>query len=107
MAAGANPDFVEIKRAFEMAHMQNPADVQVLLSLGVLMFLQRDFQQAKQYFKMAIKEDPMNHSLWNKYGAACAQLLQNEQSVQAYKLAIDLRPNYVRTIVNLGLSYNN
>ena len=71
------------------------------------MFLQRDFEKAKLYFKNAIKEDPLNHSLWNKYGAACAQLLETPQSIQAYKLAIDLRPNYVRTIVNLGLSHNN
>ena len=55
----------------------------------------------------AIKEEPLNHSLWNKYGAACAQLLKTEESIRAYKLAIDLRPNYVRTIVNLGLSHNN
>ena len=44
----------------------------MLLALGVLMFLQRDFRQAQTYFANAIKEDPMNHSLWNKYGAACA-----------------------------------
>lgn len=87
--------------------MQNPADTDVLLALGVLMFLQRDFAKAKTYFAIAIKESPLNHSLWNKYGAACAQLLQTEESIQAYKLAIDLRPNYVRTIVNLGLSHNN
>lgn len=71
------------------------------------MFLQRDFASAQAYFATAIKEEPLNHSLWNKYGAACAQLLQTEESIKAYKLAIDLRPNYVRTIVNLGLSHNN
>jgi len=63
--------------------------------------------QARTYFAAAIKEEPLNHSLWNKYGAACAQLLQTEESIRAYKLAIDLRPNYARTIVNLGLSHNN
>lgn len=103
----SNLDFIDIKNAFTVAHRQNPADTQVLLSLGVLMFLQRDFAMAKLYFAKAIKEDPLNHSLWNKYGAACAQLLETDKSIQAYKLAIDLRPNYVRTIVNLGLSHNN
>ena len=57
------------------AHTQNPGDTQVLLALGTLEFLQRDFAQAQQYFATAIKEEPLNHSLWNKYGAACAQLL--------------------------------
>jgi len=78
-----------------------------LLALGTLEFLQRDFAKAKNYFATAIKEEPLNHSLWNKYGAACAQLFNTEESIRAYKLAIDLRPNYVRTIVNLGLSHNN
>lgn len=52
--------------------MQNPGDAQVLLALGTLEFLQRDFAKAKNYFATAIKEEPLNHSLWNKYGAACA-----------------------------------
>ena len=106
-AQGENIDFVEIKNAFMAAHQQNPQDASVLLALGTLMFLQRDFAQAKVYFATAIREEPLNHSLWNKYGAACAQLLQTDESIRAYKLAIDLRPNYVRTIVNLGLSHNN
>ena len=32
-------DFIEIKNAYETAHMQNPTDANVLLALGVLMFL--------------------------------------------------------------------
>lgn len=100
-------DFVEIKAYFDQAHASKPADSQVLLALGVLMHTQRDFGKAEEYFVGAIKEDPTNHSLWNKYGASLAQQLQTVKSMAAYQQALDLRPNYVRTIVNLGLAFNN
>ena len=29
------------------------------------------------------------------------------QAIAAYKQALDLRPNYVRTLVNIGLANNN
>ena len=49
----------------------------------------------------------MDHSVWNKYGAALANSLKTEEAMSAYKQAIDLRPNYVRTLVNIGLANDN
>ena len=62
----------DINSSFEIALQQKPGDAQVLLALGVLQFIQRDYIKAANFFEMAIKEDPENHSLWNKYGAALA-----------------------------------
>jgi len=45
--------------------------------------------------------------VWNKYGAALANSMRTEEAMNAYKIAIDLRPNYVRTLVNIGLANNN
>jgi len=45
--------------------------------------------------------------VWNKYGAALANSMQTDKAKDAYKLALDLRPNYVRTLVNIGLAYTN
>ena len=73
----------------------------------MLQFIQRDYVKAANFFETAIKEDPENHSLWNKYGAALAQNLDTPRCIAAYQQALDLRPNYVRTIVNLGLAHNN
>ena len=33
--------------------------------------------------------------------------MKTDEAMQAYKLALDLRPNYVRTLVNIGLAHNN
>lgn len=56
---------------------------------------------------MAIKENPIDHSIWNKYGAALANSLKSEEAMLAYKSAVELRPNYVRTLVNMGLAFDN
>ena len=63
--------------------------------------------KASIYFEKAIKENPMDHSVWNKYGAALANNMKTEEASLAYKQALDLRPNYVRTLVNIGLAHNN
>jgi len=78
-----------------------------LTALGVLQFIRRDFQKATIYFERAIKENPIDHSVWNKYGAALANNMKSEEAIAAYKQALDLRPNYVRTLVNIGLAFNN
>ena len=62
--------------------------------------------KAGQCFVTAIKENPTDHTLWNKFGACMSNNMNIPQAIQAYEQALDLRPNYVRTIVNLGLAKN-
>ena len=52
------------------AHQMKPSDTSVLMVLGTLHFIRRDYNQAREAFASAIKENPTDHSLWNKYGAA-------------------------------------
>jgi peroxin-5 len=33
--------------------------------------------------------------------------MKTDEAMDAYKQALDLRPNYVRTLVNIGLAQNN
>jgi Flp pilus assembly protein TadD len=47
-----------------------PKDTQVMMALGVLLFMLNRFRDAAELFSLAIREDPTNHSLWNKLGAA-------------------------------------
>ena len=97
----------EVEMAFNEASTIKPADTQVLTALGVLQFIRRDFDKASVYFERAIKENPIDHSVWNKYGAALANSMRTDQATVAYRQALDLRPNYVRTLVNIGLANNN
>jgi Flp pilus assembly protein TadD len=83
----------------------NPKDSNLCLAMGVLAFIQRDFKEAKIHFQNGIRENPTDHTLWNKYGAALANNLEVEEAIKVYQTALDLRPNYVRTMANIGLAY--
>jgi Flp pilus assembly protein TadD len=86
--------------------MMKPSDSQVLLALGILNFIGRNYVEASECFVLGIKENPTDHSMWNKFGACMSNNMDLQQAVAAYEQALDLRPNYVRTIVNLGLAKN-
>ena len=43
------------------------------MALGVLNFLQFNFEKAQLNFKTAIKLKPNDATLWNKYGASLTQ----------------------------------
>jgi peroxin-5 len=76
------------------------------MALGILNFIQRDYMAAGETFVEAIKENPTDHTLWNKLGACMSNNMDIKRAIEAYEQALDLRPNYVRTIVNLGLAHN-
>lgn len=100
-------DLDQVEQAFTEACKIKPTDTDVLTALGVLQFIRRDFQKAGNYFETAIKENPIDHTVWNKYGAALANSMRPQEATAAYKQALELRPNYVRTLVNIGLAHNN
>ena len=88
----------------------NPGDVDIHSVLGVLWNLTREYQHAEEAFKEAIKCDPQNASLWNKLGATQANSSRpdgSKDAVLAYRKALELKPNYVRAWVNMGISYAN
>jgi Flp pilus assembly protein TadD len=68
-------DFDTVRSAFLQAHTLKPKDSNVALALGVLAFIQRNFKEAALMFEDGIRENPTDHTLWNKYGAACANNL--------------------------------
>lgn len=78
-------DLDEVENAFNEATALKPSDTQVLTSLGVLQFIRRDFNKASVYFEKAIKENPIDHSVWNKYGAALANSMRTEEAKSAYQ----------------------
>ena len=65
-------DLNDLEFAFNEANKLKPSDTQVLNALGVIQFIRRDFQKASVYFENAIKDNPIDHTIWNKYGAALA-----------------------------------
>eukprot|EP01102_Stenamoeba_stenopodia_P018072 TRINITY_DN657_c0_g1_i1.p1 TRINITY_DN657_c0_g1~~TRINITY_DN657_c0_g1_i1.p1 ORF type:complete len:462 (-),score=85.73 TRINITY_DN657_c0_g1_i1:44-1375(-) len=94
------------RRASEMC----PHDADLFAVLGVLYNLSREYDLAIESFKQAIVLDPKNYSLWNKLGATQANSPRpqgSKEAVYAYRKALELKPNYVRAWVNMGISYAN
>eukprot|EP00347_Sterkiella_histriomuscorum_P009094 403342540 len=97
----------EVHEAYEKAYQLNSKDSNLCLAMGVLAFIRRQFQEAITHFQNGIRENPTDHTLWNKYGAALANNTDIDQAIQVYQTALDLRPNYVRTLANIGLAMRN
>jgi peroxin-5 len=70
----------------------------------VLYFIKRDFEISVGLFDRALKLDPSNYSLWNKMGASLAHLGRPDEAIHCYHKALDIKPNYVRVWVNLGIA---
>lgn len=125
---GHHPEYAGIERApgsdtanlFEQQRMViemflqaaeiNPTDVDIHTVLGVLWNLTREYHLAEEAFKEALKYDPESASLWNKLGATQANSSRSDGSkdaVVAYRRALELKPNYTRAWVNMGISYAN
>lgn len=77
------------------------------LALGILSFLIKDFPGAARFFEDGIRANPTDHTLWNKYGAAMANSKEIDAAIKIYNQALELRPNYVRTMANIGLAHRS
>lgn len=74
-------------------------------SLAILFFIKRDYDRAIDLFQRALQLDPTNYLLMNKVGAAMAHLGRADEAIKLYHMALNVRPNYVRVWVNLGIAH--
>ena len=70
-------------------------------------FIHRDFDVSVNLFKEALYYDNTNYSLWNKLAATLAYLGKTDNAIESYHKALELKPNYVRVWVNLGIAQGN
>jgi peroxin-5 len=82
-------------------------DSDFCMAYGVMAYIAREYKLAVDLMNKAVEIDPLNFSAWNKLGACLAQLNETEMSRLAYRKALDLKPNYVRPWVNLGMTYSS
>ncbi|KAH8598014.1 hypothetical protein B0O99DRAFT_684073 [Bisporella sp. PMI_857] len=93
----------------------NTFDPDVQVGLGVLLFSARQYQLAADCFLSAIQSNSPGttnsasqlHLLWNRYGACLGNMNLYDEAVEAYEMALAIKPNCVRARYNLGLLYYN
>jgi len=112
-AAGSPPDSSQALshtvRMFEAAAARagGAGDAELLVALGVLQHLARQYSPAIASFEAALKLRPGDYSLWNKMGATLANNARSGEAVHAYQRALDLKPNYMRAWTNMGIALAN
>lgn len=83
---------------------QNASSADAHVALGVLYNLSRDFDGAVEAFRVALQTRSSDYSLWNKLGATLANSGRSSEAIDAYQRALELKPNYMRAWVNMGIS---
>ena len=103
-------DAAHVREMFLRASEFAPKDPDVWAVLGVLYNLSREYDLAIDAFERACQLDPTNYSLFNKLGATYANSAHPEgakNAIKAYRRALELKPNYVRSWANMGISFAN
>lgn len=62
--------------------------VDLCMTLGVLKFIDRNFDMAAEYFREGINISPNDGTLWNKLGATQANSGKNDKALECYKNAL-------------------
>lgn len=63
--------------------------------------------EAEELLKLAIQNDPTNHILYLAAGSTYESLGQMDDAINAYKKAIELKPDAWQAYYNLGAYHNN
>ena len=64
--------------------------------IGLLYNLSFEYSKAIDCFKAAVAKRPDDYLLWNRLGATQANSTRNEEAVEAYFHALDIKPTYTR-----------
>jgi tetratricopeptide (TPR) repeat protein len=98
---------IVLERFIEARDAGGLNDPDFCLANAIVSYIGREYKLAVEMMNRALDIDPKNYSNWNKLGACLAQLYETDLSRKAYRQALDLKPNYVRPWVNLGMTYSS
>ena len=85
-------------------HSQGIVDADLQAGLGVLFYTSNMFDRAKDCFGAALSVRPTDYQLWNRLGSSLSNGNNHEESLGAYREALNLRPTYVRAISNVAVA---
>jgi len=88
-------------------HSKGIVDADLQAGLGVLFYTSNQFDRAKDCFEAALSVRPTDYQLWNRLGSSLSNGNDHEESLGAYREALNLRPTYVRAISNVAVACLN
>jgi peroxin-5 len=87
-----------------MQHSKGIVDADLQAGLGVLFYASNQYDRAKDCFETALSVRPTDYQLWNRMGSSLSNGNNQEESLGAYREALNLRPTYVRAISNVAVA---
>ena len=91
--------------AYMKALETKPNDLQILIRLGQIKYLQRDFKTALDWFTKAYEIDASNKVVCRYLGLSYYNLSELQKAVEYLKKALEIDPNYTLAMRNLGICY--
>jgi arylsulfatase A-like enzyme/Tfp pilus assembly protein PilF len=93
-----------------ISHYQKAVSIQsnfgpLRRDLGLLQFQQRDYAGAAQNLAKAVDLGIREHIVFNSLGISYSRTNQLRKSVESYKQALELNPQFAETHVNLAIAY--
>ncbi|KAF9793357.1 peroxisome targeting signal receptor [Thelephora terrestris] len=88
-------------------HSKGVVDADLQAGLGVLFYTSNQFDRAKDCFEAALSVRPTDYQLWNRLGSSLSNGSNHEESLGAYREALNLRPTYIRAILNVAVACLN
>lgn len=96
--------FESVQQGFTEAMKISNNDPDIHCGLGVLCNLSGEYEKAINCFRSALEYRPDDYCLWNRYGASLANSGRAEESISAYREALNRYPGYIRARYNLAVS---
>ncbi len=104
-----NGNYEEAENTIRQALSYYPEDPNLLHLLGLTLLNENRYKEASKIFKEVLELKPYSAPVYSNLGTASALLVDYSASVEAYSNAINIVPDYLLALNNLGLAhlYNN
>lgn len=95
----------DARNALLHAARENPLDVDILDTLGVVLHEVGEDAAAEESYQHALEIDPSNGRIWNNYGVLQFGQERFEEACQSFEKAVTLVPDFDDALYNLRDTY--
>jgi tetratricopeptide (TPR) repeat protein len=95
-------NFKESKLSFLKILETKPKNFEALLSVGVILGIEKNYNSAIEYFQKAIKINPNNYLVNYNLALVFAELDNHTEAIKHYSTATKINPNHLISWINSG-----
>ncbi|MEW7292793.1 tetratricopeptide repeat protein [Aquimarina sp. 2304DJ70-9] len=92
----------EAIKAIEEARAENPEDTALMQAQADMFYKQGNIAKYKEIMEQIVANDPENPDLLYNLGVSASRLEDNDQAMEYYKKALELRPDYTSAQINIA-----